>query len=333
MNMSGGKKSSTFMVISWAVTILFLFLVFKVLTGFIGGATPSDSGSSGFFGSPFSASTNSTGSYETNDTPSIVLLTIEGGIGASLAEKVYDAYEALAEDDNVLGVILDVNSPGGGVTSSERVRVAGIRFAEEKPLYAAIYQLGASGAYMSSVAAEKIYAYPTSLVGSIGVIAESTEFVELLRKIGINSTIIKSGKFKATGYSTHELTQEEIDNQQELIDNLFAKFVDDVATGRNMTTEQVRALAEGQVFTGQQSIENGLIDELGDYNDAFEAMKASLNLTEEEMDEVQLIKYSYVETKNLPSIFGAVKGVSELVEGLNSLLSSSSQTDYEYRLP
>ncbi len=324
MNVSNGKKTSMIMIASWAFAILFLFILLKIVIALTATDTPNSSTNliTGVFSSGDSVQKN----YETNGSPSIVLLTLEGVITAKTAKQIVDAYNNLSEDDDVVGVILNVNSPGGGVSASERIRIAGEKFAKNKPLYASVYEIGASGGYMSSLPASKIYAYPTSLVGSVGVISESLEATELLERLGLNYTIVKTGQYKATGNIAHKLTQSELDNSQELIDSLFAEFVKNVAIGRNMTTEEVLALAEGQVFTGTQGIENGLVDELGDYDDAFETMKMSLNLTDEEKEDVSLVEYT-IPTQGLGrSLLGAASSVAGIAEEFSSAFTSSASS-------
>jgi protease-4 len=131
--------------------------------------------------------------------------------------------------------------------------------------------VAASGGYYIAAAAQKIYANPGTITGSIGVILQFTNLEELFRKIGFRMEIVKSGPYKDVGNPAREMTPEERAYLQDLIDNVHQQFVRAVAQGRRMEEEKVREVADGRIFTGEQAKELGLVDELGDLKDAINA--------------------------------------------------------------
>jgi protease IV len=173
----------------------------------------------------------------------------------------------------VKAVVIHVNSPGGGVAASQEIYEAVRRFRTEsgKKVVASMSSVGASGAYYVSCAADKIFADPGTITGSIGVIAEWYNYGDLLRWAKMESVVIKSGPLKDAGSPTRPLTEAEKAYFQGLIDNMFAQFVAAVASGRKMDDASVRKLADGRVYTGQEARKSGLIDELGTFQDAIAA--------------------------------------------------------------
>jgi protease-4 len=185
-----------------------------------------------------------------------------------------------ADDDSVKAIILDVNSPGGGVAASEEIyrEVKRIRDEKKKRIVASIETVGASGAYYVSSATNKIYADKGSVVGSIGVIAEWVNYGDLLQWAKLKSVILKTGEFKDTGTPTRELTPAEKAYLQGLIDNMFHQFIQAVADGRAMKFDDVKAIADGRVWTGEQAMSLKLVDQLGDFQSAVEDTAKSVNI-------------------------------------------------------
>ncbi len=159
------------------------------------------------------------------------------------------------EDDSIKAIILHVNSPGGGVAASEEIyrEVKRIRDEKKKKIVVSIETVGASGAYYVSSAADKIYADNGSMVGSIGVIAEWVNYGDLLRWAKMKEVIMKAGEFKDTGSPTRDLTPAEQQYLQGLIDNMHGQFIQAVAEGRKAKVEDIRAIANGKVWTGEQA--------------------------------------------------------------------------------
>jgi protease-4 len=185
-----------------------------------------------------------------------------------------------ADDDSVKAIILHVNSPGGGVAASEEIyrEVKRIRDEKKKRIVASIETVGASGAYYVSSATNKIYADKGSVVGSIGVIAEWVNYGDLLQWAKLKSVILKTGEFKDTGTPTRELTPAEKAYLQGLIDNMFHQFIQAVADGRAMKFDDVKAIADGRVWTGEQAMSLKLVDQLGDFQSAVEDTAKSVTI-------------------------------------------------------
>jgi protease IV len=178
-----------------------------------------------------------------------------------------DELRRLADDDSVKAIIIHVNSPGGGVAASEEIyrEVKHIRDDKKKYIVSSIQTVGASGAYYVSSATNKIYANNGSVVGSIGVIAEWVNYGDLMRWAKLKPEMLKVGKFKDTGDPTRELTPEERQYMQGLIDNMYGQFVQAVADGRHTKVSDITPIADGRVWTGQQALGMHLIDDIGDF--------------------------------------------------------------------
>ena len=173
------------------------------------------------------------------------------------------------KDDSVLGMVLRINSPGGGVAAAQEIYEELRRFKERgKKLVASMGSLAASGGYYIACAADSIVANPGSITGSIGVIYESPNAQELLRKIGLSFEVVKSGKHKDIGSPSRPLTPEERRILQSVIDDAYDQFVKAVCEGRKLEEGEVRKIADGRIFTGNQAQKLGLVDHLGDYHDA-----------------------------------------------------------------
>src|SRR5713101_6859096 len=160
------------------------------------------------------------------------------------------------DDDSIKAIILHVNSPGGGVAASEEIyrEVKRIREEKKKRVVVSIETVGASGAYYIASATNKIYADQGSIVGSIGVIAQWVNYGDLLKWAKLKDVVIKTGEFKDTGNPARDLTPNEQAYMQTLIDNMFQQFVHAVADGRSLKFENVKAIADGKVWTGEQAL-------------------------------------------------------------------------------
>jgi protease-4 len=188
--------------------------------------------------------------------------------------NVQPTIEELAKfrrDGSVKAVVVRIESPGGGVSPSQELYQEIRRTVREKPVVVSMGSVAASGGYYIACAAQKIYANPGTITGSIGVILQFTNFEELLRKIGFRMEVVKSGPYKDVGNPGREMTAEEKAYLQEMVDNVHQQFVRDVAKGRAMKVEKVREVADGRIFTGEQAMELGLVDELGNLKDAINA--------------------------------------------------------------
>ena len=182
-------------------------------------------------------------------------------------QPVVGQLKKFADDSSIKAIILHVNSPGGGVAASEEIyrEVKRIREEKKKRIVASIQTVGASGAYYIASASNKIYADQGSIVGSIGVIAEWVNYGELLKWAKLKSIVFKTGEFKDTGNPSRELTPAEQAYLQSLIDNMFGQFIQAVADGRGMKFDDVKAIANGKVWTGKEALAMKLIDDTGDF--------------------------------------------------------------------
>ena len=180
-----------------------------------------------------------------------------------------DSIAYAGADDSVDGIILHVNTPGGGVVESAEIHAKLVEVQEKynKPLYVSMGNTAASGGYYVAAPADKIVAHPATLTGSIGVIMEAINYAELADKLGIDFNTITSGQFKDIMSASRAMTDDEEEILQVMIDELFDEFVQVIVDGRGMSEEQVRTLADGRIYTGKQAKENGLIDEVGSLED------------------------------------------------------------------
>jgi protease-4 len=176
------------------------------------------------------------------------------------------------EDPSVAAVVLGVNSPGGGVTASDEMHQSILDFKESsgKPVVVAMDSVAASGGYYISTAADRIVANETTLTGSLGVIFSLTDFSELADEYGVEQEIIKSGEFKDMGSSFRDLTPEEREIFQSLVDESYEEFVEVIEEGRDLPEERVREIADGRIYSGRQAKELGLVDSFGGLDEASE---------------------------------------------------------------
>ena len=186
-----------------------------------------------------------------------------------------------ADDDSIKAIILHVNSPGGGVAASEEIyrEVKRIRDEKHKRIVASIESVGASGAYYVSSATNKIYADNGSIVGSIGVIAQWVNYGDLLRWAKLKDITMKAGEFKDTGSPTRDMTPAEQAYLQALIDNMHNQFIRAVADGRRVKFDQIKAIADGKVWTGEQALSMKLIDQVGDFEAAVDDSAKSVGIS------------------------------------------------------
>jgi protease-4 len=173
----------------------------------------------------------------------------------------------------IKAVVLRINSPGGGVAASQEMYEAVKKFRADthKVVVVSMSSVAASGGYYVACAADKIFANPGTITGSIGVIAEWYNYGDLLRWAKMESIVIKSGELKDAGSPTRPLTSAERVYFQSLIDGMYNQFVSAVSAGRKIDRPVITKLADGRVYTGQEAKENGLVDELGTYQDAVAA--------------------------------------------------------------
>src|SRR5579864_3323619 len=182
-------------------------------------------------------------------------------------QPVVDELKKFGDDSSIKAIILHVNSPGGGVAASEEIyrEVKRVRAEKKKKIVVSIETVGASGAFYVASASDKIYANKGSIVGSIGVIAQWVNYGDLLKWAKLKDVVLKKGEFKDNGNPARDLTPAEHAYMQSLIDNMFGQFIQAVADGRSMKYDDVKAIANGKVWTGEQAQSMKLIDNIGDF--------------------------------------------------------------------
>lgn len=220
----------------------------------------------------------------------IAIVKVVGTIQEQTVAGVFDAdmgyqhnttleyIDNLMSDSDNKGILLYVDSPGGTVYESEELYLKLKEYKEDtgRPVWGYMAHYAASGGYMISMAADKIYANPNTTTGSIGVIMAGYDMTGLYEKLGIRYVSITSGANK----DSSKLTDEQIAIYQEQVDEYYTKFVDIVSEGRGMGTEDVKKLADGRVYTANQALNNGLIDEVSLYEDMTAAMSSELGAYE-----------------------------------------------------
>ncbi len=209
-----------------------------------------------------------TGIRETLGGPKVALVEIEGVILDS--KETTDQLERHLQNPTVRAFLIRINSPGGGVAASQEIyeELLKVRRVHGKPVVASMGSLAASGGYYVASAADRILANPGTITGSIGVIMQIPNFGELLQKIGIRSVVIKSGAYKDLASGTRELTPDERRILQSVLDDVHDQFIQAVADSRRLERRRVEQLADGRIFSGRQAQELGLVDELGNLQDA-----------------------------------------------------------------
>ena len=200
----------------------------------------------------------------------VQVVDIEGELMDS--RPILDQLKRYEDSSSVRAILLNIDSPGGGVAASQEIytEIRRLREKKNKTIVAYMSSTGASGAYYVACAANKIIANPGTIVGSIGVIAEWVNFQDLLQWAKLKEVVFKTGEFKDTGSPTRALTDRERVYFQGLIDDMYVQFVESVASGRNLELQEVRSLADGRVFTGRDAKQRKLIDEIGNFQDAID---------------------------------------------------------------
>ncbi|MGE7120149.1 signal peptide peptidase SppA [Peribacillus sp. NPDC046944] len=269
----------------------------------------------------------------------IAVLDVEGtiqdtGEASLLSSETYnhrdfmDKLQMAEENDNIKGIILRVNSPGGGVVESAEIydKILDIKKVK-KPVYVSMGSMAASGGYYISAPADKIFASPETMTGSLGVIMQGYNYEKLAEKYGVEFETIKSGTYKDIMSPTREMTDDERKILQNMIDNSYDQFVKIIADGRGMSEKEVRKIADGRIYDGRQAKEVHLIDDFGHLDDVIAAMKNDID-----QKNAQVIRYTG--EAGFGSLFsmGAQKILGNDVETavLTKILSSSNSPRLMY---
>ena len=254
------------------------------------------------------------------EKPGIGLVEVKGMILDS-RETVRQLRHFLKKDD-IKAVVLRVDSPGGVVAPSQEIYDEVRKFAAKKKIIVSMGSLAASGGYYISAPATLIYANPGTITASIGVIIKLSNIEALMDKIGIKSTVIKTGKFKDSGSPVRELTEEDRAMFQSVIDSTHNQFVKAVASGRKLPEDEVRKIADGRVLSGEQALALKLVDRLGTLQDAIEeAGRLSGIKGEPEVILPPKRKLNYLDMLS--------SGMEETFEGARNKVGPSMQLMYE----
>ncbi len=198
-------------------------------------------------------------------------------------EIVVRQLKQFGDDSSIKAIILHVNTPGGGVAATEEIyrEVQRIERDKKKKVIASVETVGASGGYYVSSACNKIFANNGSIVGSIGVIAEWVNYGDLLRWAKLKDVTLKAGALKDAGSPTRDLTPQERAYFQSLLDDMHSQFIRAVSDGRHLKVDEVKAIADGRVWTGQQALTLKLVDQLGDFQAAIDDTAKSVGISGE----------------------------------------------------
>lgn len=251
----------------------------------------------------------------------IAVLTLDGTIqdtgesSSLLSSETYNhqlflkQLDQIKSDQTVQGVVLNVNSPGGGVVESKQIyeRIKSIQAERKIPVYVSMGSMAASGGYYISAPADKIFADEETMTGSIGVIMQGVNYSKLAKKYGVEFETIKTGPYKDIMSGTREMRDDERELLQNMINDSYNRFVSVIADGRDMSKKEVKKLADGRIYNGTQAKEVGLVDALGYEEDAIADMKKKYDLKGAEV-------FEYSANTDWTSMF-ATKASSVLMSG------------------
>jgi protease-4 len=208
----------------------------------------------------------------------VALIRIEGVIVDS--REVIEELRRYKENSSIKAIVLRIDSPGGGVVPSQEIytEVRKVRADGKIKLVASMGNVAASGGYYIAAATDKIVANPGTLTGSIGVIMELANVKDLLEKVGVQSVVIKSGRYKDLASPFRTMSAEEQALLQGVLDDVHAQFIEAVADGRSLKIEEIHDLADGRIFSGRQAKRLHLVDELGDLQDAIKLAARLVNI-------------------------------------------------------
>jgi len=196
----------------------------------------------------------------------IGVIPIQGTLDDS--HRILSQIVQFREDNSIRAIVLRVNSPGGRVAPAQEIYREIQRTTRKKRVIVSMGDVAASGGYYVAAAADRIVANPGTILGSIGVIMEFLQVQELLKKAGVSLEVLKSGEFKDIGSPHREMTPRERALMMEMLHDIQAQFIQAVAQGRKIPQEEVERIADGRVFSGKRGKELGLVDQLGNFQDA-----------------------------------------------------------------
>ena len=280
-----------------------------------------------------------------DEGPKVLLLEIDGvisgaeiapsllGFGAtSVVARVREVLDRAREDDEVRGILLRIDSPGGTATASEQIYTEILRFKRERniPVVAQLLTTAASGGYYIAMSADQVQAHPTTVVGSIGVIFTSMNFAGLMGKLGIEDQTITGGEFKDMGSPFRKLTTIERAQLQSIVNDLHARFRKIVDLGRpELSAEEVDTLANGMIYSAPQALMNGLIDSVGNIEEAVAIVAKRIGAPQ-----VQVVAYHrgrggrrnlYMRSAPTPARFGAAAAPASVASAAEAWATATLQ--------
>lgn len=245
------------------------------------------------------------------------------------SKQIIEQIKDFRDNDSVKSIVLRIDSPGGAVGPSQEIYREIRKSIEVKKVIASLGSIAASGGYYIAAAADGIVSNPGTITGSIGVILGYTNFEALFEKIGLSPVVIKSGEYKDMASPVRKMTDTERKLLQEFSDNVHTQFIDDVAQGRNIPSTQVREIADGRIFSGEKAKDLGLVDRLGNLEDAIEwagrlgGIKGEISVIYPPEEKLPFMKYL---------MEMSAKQISELVSQLGtSVLTDGITGGYVYR--
>lgn len=244
-------------------------------------------------------------------TNKIALVRVEGPILDS--KKTADEIKGYVKDVSIKAIVLRVDSPGGAVAPSQEIYESVKKAVEKKKVVVSMGSVAASGGYYIAAPASRILANPGTLTGSIGVIMEIPNLEGLMNKIGIKSEVIKSGKHKDIGSAMRTMKQEEREILQGVMDNVHDQFIKAVSEGRKLPVDKVRSFSDGRIFTGEQAVSHGLVDEIGTLEDAISTAAKMVGIKDDPEVVAKEDKFSFYEllrnrfSGNIADLYPSIK--------------------------
>ncbi len=239
------------------------------------------------------------------------------------ATVVIGQIKEFRENDAIKAIVLRVNSPGGGVGPSQEIYREVQKTVNVKKIVVSMGAVAASGGYYVAAGADGIMANPGTITGSIGVIMGFANFQELLGKIGLTPVVVKSGEFKDTGSPSRQMTDVEKKMLQAVVDTIHGQFVTAIVKGRSLKTDKVESIADGRIFSGEKALEIGLVDRLGNFEDAIEwagrmgGIKGNVTAVFAKEKRLPLLKY--------------ITGSSSILSFLHRVIRPTMYAEYLYQ--
>lgn len=270
----------------------------------------------GIGGGIFASTDEDTASLASEDSYAVV--RVEGPIMNT--RPLLRWIEKVGRDNSIKGVILRIDSPGGGAAASQELYEAVKALGEKKPVIASMGSVAASGGLMVAMGAQHVVANPSTVTGSIGVRMDVPQLQGLMGKLGLAQQTLTTGKFKDAGSTTRPMTPEEKQYLGRILQDMHDQFVQLVAEGRKMPVDKVHAVADGRIFTGREARELGIVDELGGQNDAVATLHKTLDL-KKSLKRVEQPKESKLWKELMESVLGV--DLSVALSGLGHMGSAS----------